>query len=74
MSFAAGFIANHRHRGRSILPLLLTIPAVVHGLNVLDLSEQSWAVSTANHSISVPAKVPSHVQLDLLAAGLISDP
>ncbi|TBU37489.1 glycoside hydrolase [Dichomitus squalens] len=42
--------------------------------DVLSLSGLTWSLENGNHSINVPAKVPSQVHLDLLEAGIITEP
>lgn len=56
------------------LGLLSVIPALSSATNIFDLSDQRWTLSNAPYNISVPGKVPSHVHLDLFAAGVIGDP
>ncbi|KAF9069747.1 glycoside hydrolase family 2 protein [Rhodocollybia butyracea] len=41
---------------------------------IFDLSELSWSLKNENGSIVVPGKVPSQVHLDLLSAGVITEP
>lgn len=41
--------------------------------NVIDLSGDGWTVSNKELGISVVGKLPSHVQLDLYAAGVIGE-
>ncbi|KAI8981306.1 glycoside hydrolase [Trametes punicea] len=48
-------------------------PALVLG-DVLSLSRLEWTLRNANGSIVVPAKVPSQAHLDLLDAGIITEP
>jgi beta-mannosidase len=43
-------------------------------LNVLDLSSQRWTVESQSLNISARGQIPSHVHLDLFAAGIIGDP
>ncbi|CDO76483.1 Glycoside Hydrolase Family 2 protein [Trametes cinnabarina] len=42
--------------------------------DVLTLSSLQWTLKNANGSIVVPAKVPSQAHLDLLEAGIITEP
>ncbi len=42
--------------------------------DVLSLSDLSWSLKNENGSIAIPAKVPSQVHLDLLDAGIITEP
>ncbi|TFK54547.1 glycoside hydrolase family 2 protein [Heliocybe sulcata] len=39
-----------------------------------DLSDLSWTLKNANGSIAIPGSVPSQAHLDLLRAGIISEP
>ena len=48
------------------------IPATF-GQHVLDLSGDAWIASSKALNISVPGHLPSHVHLDLLAAGVIGN-
>ncbi len=42
--------------------------------DVLSLSDLSWTLKNENGSIVIPAKVPSQAHLDLLKAGIITEP
>ncbi|TFK89847.1 glycoside hydrolase family 2 protein [Polyporus arcularius HHB13444] len=42
--------------------------------DVLSLSDLSWTLKNRNGSIVIPAKVPSQAHLDLLEAGIITEP
>ncbi|TFK89842.1 glycoside hydrolase family 2 protein [Polyporus arcularius HHB13444] len=42
--------------------------------DVLSLSDLSWTLKNENGSIVIPAKVPSQAHLDLLDAGIITEP
>ena len=42
--------------------------------DVLSLSDLSWTLKNENGSIVVPGKVPSQAHLDLLEAGVITEP
>ena len=42
--------------------------------DVLSLSSLQWSLRNANGSIVIPAKVPSQAHLDLLDAGVITEP
>ena len=44
------------------------------GRNVIDLGKANWTVSDPGQNISIPGSLPSQAHLDLLAAGVISDP
>ncbi|KZZ90328.1 beta-mannosidase [Ascosphaera apis ARSEF 7405] len=50
---------------------LATLASAQH---VVNLTESEWTVSNDNDSISVPAKFPSQVHLDLHDAGIIPEP
>ncbi|KAJ7176996.1 glycoside hydrolase family 2 protein [Mycena filopes] len=58
-------------------PLLLLLlwlgPTLVLGA-VFDLSALDWTLTNQNGSISVPGAVPSQAHLDLLRAGIITEP
>lgn len=41
---------------------------------IIDLSALSWSLKNENGSIVVPATIPSQVHLDLLKAGIITEP
>ncbi|OSD01219.1 glycoside hydrolase family 2 protein [Trametes coccinea BRFM310] len=60
---------------RAVLFFLTSVlwPASVLG-DVLSLSSLQWTLKNANGSIVVPAKVPSQAHLDLLEAGIITEP
>ena len=53
--------------------LLGCLPVHVLG-DVQSLSSLKWTLKNANGSIVVPAKVPSQAHLDLLEAGIITEP
>jgi hypothetical protein len=40
----------------------------------IDLSRLSWSLANHNGSIVIPASIPSQVHMDLLKAGLITEP
>ena len=42
--------------------------------DVLSLSSLQWSLRNANGSIVIPARVPSQAHLDLLDAGIITEP
>ena len=48
-------------------------PVLVSG-DVLSLSGLHWSLKNENGSIIIPAKVPSQAHLDLLDAGIITEP
>lgn len=39
-----------------------------------DLSQLNWTLRNANGSIVIPAKIPSQVHLDLMEAGVVTEP
>jgi hypothetical protein len=49
------------------------LPRAVSAQHIVDLSGDGWTVSNKGRNISVPAKLPSHVHLDLFAAGVIGE-
>ncbi|EPQ57141.1 glycoside hydrolase [Gloeophyllum trabeum ATCC 11539] len=49
------------------------LPALALGAT-FDLSGLSWTLKNANGSIAIPGSVPSQAHLDLLKAGVISEP
>ena len=49
------------------LPLLVSA-------DVLSLSDLRWSLRNDNGSVVIPAKVPSQAHLDLLDAGIITEP
>lgn len=50
------------------------LPSQGLAVNIIDLSDSSWTLSSIPRNITVPGKVPSQVHLDLFAAGVIPDP
>lgn len=52
----------------------LLFPQAAAASNIVDLSSQKWRLTNTPYNISVPAKVPSQVHLDLQAAQVIGDP
>ncbi|TRM70352.1 glycoside hydrolase family 2 protein [Schizophyllum amplum] len=54
--------------------LLALLGALVVRAAVFDLSELQWTLRSANGSVEVPGSVPSHAHLDLLRAGIITEP
>ena len=42
--------------------------------SVFNLSDLKWTLKNENRSIIVPGSVPSQVHLDLLSAGIITEP
>lgn len=53
--------------------LAFSIPVIVYG-EVLSLSSLRWTLKNQNGSIAIPAQVPSQAHLDLLRAGIITEP
>lgn len=53
--------------------LVACLGPVVRG-EVFDLANLSWTLKNANGSIAIPATVPSQAHLDLLRAGIITEP
>ncbi|GJE92630.1 glycoside hydrolase family 2 protein [Phanerochaete sordida] len=53
--------------------LALALPLVAHA-GVLSLSSLEWTLKNQNGSIAIPAQVPSQAHLDLLRAGIITEP
>lgn len=56
-----------------LLALLGCLPALVVG-EVFNLADLSWTLRNQNGSISIPASIPSQAHLDLLKAGVITEP
>ena len=56
--------------------LLLSVVALsgLVSAEVLSLSNLHWSLHNQNGSIVVPASVPSQVHLDLVKAGIITEP
>lgn len=52
---------------------LLCLPSVVLG-QIFSLSDLQWTLKSQNGSIIVPASIPSQAHLDLLRAGVITEP
>ncbi|KIP03456.1 glycoside hydrolase family 2 protein [Phlebiopsis gigantea 11061_1 CR5-6] len=53
--------------------LTLSTFLLAHG-EVLSLSDLKWTLKNQNGSIAIPAEVPSQAHLDLLRAGIITEP
>jgi beta-mannosidase len=53
--------------------LAFSIPVLVYG-EVLSLSGLHWTLKNQNGSIAIPAQIPSQAHLDLLRAGIITEP
>ena len=47
---------------------------ILASADVLSLSDLSWTLINQNGSIVIPGKVPSQAHLDLLDAGVITEP
>jgi beta-mannosidase len=58
---------------RRFLAALSLVASCVSAQSIFNLSDVSWTVSNSVNA-TVPGKLPSHVHLDLLAAGVIEDP
>ncbi|KAL7784308.1 glycoside hydrolase family 2 protein [Trichoderma ceciliae] len=58
---------------RKFLGALSFVASCVNAQSIFNLSDVSWTVSNGVNA-TVPGKLPSHVHLDLLAAGVIEDP
>ena len=56
--------------------LLLSVVALsgLVSAEVLSLSNLHWSLHNQNGSIVIPASVPSQVHLDLVEAGIITEP
>jgi beta-mannosidase len=50
-----------------------TLPLLVR-CEVFNLADLKWNLRNQNGSISIPAKVPSQAHIDLLNAGIITEP
>lgn len=61
-------------RGNPLTSLLIACLASVVRGEVFSLSNLSWTLKNANGSIAIPATVPSQAHLDLLRAGIITEP
>ena len=57
----------------SSLAIVLCVPALVLA-QLFNLSELNWTLRNQNGSIVVPGSVPSQVHLDLVKAGIITEP
>lgn len=53
--------------------LALSTSLLAHA-EVLSLSDLKWTLKNQNGSIAIPAEVPSQAHLDLLRAGIITEP
>ena len=58
---------------QAALVLGACLPSVVLG-SVFSLSDLNWTLKNANGSIVIPGSVPSQAHLDLLRAGIITEP
>lgn len=52
---------------------VLCLPSLALG-SIFDLSGLQWTLKSQNGTISIPATVPSQAHLDLLKAGIITEP
>ena len=57
----------------SSLAIVLCVPALVLA-QLFNLSELNWTLRNQNGTIVVPGSVPSQVHLDLVKAGIITEP
>ncbi len=55
------------------LPLSLLLPGLAWG-HIFNLSTLDWTLRNENGSIVIPGAVPSQAHLDLLRAGIITEP
>lgn len=72
-------MTGHEARGSAMRTTLLhslvaaCLPAAIL-CDVFSLSSLEWTLKNANGSIAIPATVPSQAHLDLLRAGIITEP
>lgn len=59
---------------RQLACLIAGLTPTLVSADVLSLSGLQWSLRNANGSIVIPAKVPSQAHLDLLDAGIITEP
>lgn len=57
----------------SVIALVAHLPIYALG-EVFDLAGLNWTLRNENGSVSIPASIPSQVHLDLLTAGIITEP
>ena len=58
-----------------MLRLLCILWLAALGLcQIFDLSELQWTLKNQNNSIVIPATIPSQAHIDLLRAGIITEP
>jgi beta-mannosidase len=55
------------------LLLAAGIPLLASAENVINLSGKQWKVTNPQGNVSAPGSLPSHVHLDLFAAGVIRE-
>ncbi|KAF7800158.1 hypothetical protein EIP86_011404 [Pleurotus ostreatoroseus] len=60
--------------GKLLASLLAACLCSVARSEVFSLSNLDWTLKNANGSIAIPASIPSHAHLDLLRAGIITEP
>lgn len=53
--------------------LALTSPLLAYA-EVWNLSDLQWTLKNQNGTIAIPAEIPSQAHLDLLRAGIITEP
>ena len=71
------FVASGRVPIMQCILLHLIVTATLCALaraDVFSLSNLSWTLKNANGSIVIPAQVPSQAHLDLMRAGIITEP
>ena len=61
-------------RPQHLVCLVAGLAPTLASAGVLSLSGLQWSLRNANGSIVIPAKVPSQAHLDLLDAGVITEP
>ena len=58
---------------KAVCALVAAFPLFARS-EVFDLSDLKWNLKNENGSISIPASIPSQAHLDLLKAGIITEP
>ena len=58
----------------TLLVFLALATSLLAHAEVLSLSTLKWTLKNQNGSIAIPAQVPSQAHLDLLRAGIITEP
>ncbi|KAI0798664.1 glycoside hydrolase family 2 protein [Irpex lacteus] len=61
------------HLLKTVCALVAAFPFFVNS-EVFNLADLSWNLKNENGSISIPASIPSQAHLDLLKAGIITEP